>query len=558
MKKHRSVGFKLVALILCVAATVFGFAGCADNGAPEHSVSAPQYTVPTENFERTLAEFISGREDRTSFTQKERLAAEYLNGKLLSYGYTDVAMQEFAAEEGDTNGLTSQNVVAKLKSASGGSGAKNVIIGAYYDNRFSAPYKGGYADGAEAALNGGTGVATLLCIAEYLAENKERLALDYDVTIVFFGASYYTAAGARAFYDKMNGDEVSNTVLMVELQRLGVDHVYAFSDMRETKREGFFDSIAADNSLDIYKITQKTPLITATSALEGIPFYQWAHNGVFGVFFNNNVPTLNLIGANWETLNLNDTESKNNDNLSFTENDKLDVLKRIYPDYARKMAAAATLVIDSLADDDFLSVMEYDRKNFPETDILTKQWIWYVIVAGIMAIAAGVMLLICSHLGKKYPHVVNRPRKMKMAVFGMDYEDKNSADIFIDVKNDGNPFEEIFPGVDNNARRSSDPADEIFPPLFPPLVDRGFSSPEEKNTDENPQDPFDVKGDTDTKVAEPSDDDHKVQDRDPFAPNKKPEVKKTAVKKRKTPSAGEKSATEKKDKNKDDGTEKKL
>ena len=98
----------------------------------------------------------------------------------------------------------------------------------------------------------------------------------------------------------------------------------------------------------------------------------------------------------------------------------------------------------------------------------------------------------------------------------------------------------------------------LFRSLFTPLVDRGFSSPEEKNTDENPQDQFDVKEDTDTKVAEPSDDDPQVQDQDPFAPNKEPEVKKTAVKKRKTPSADQKSATEKKDKNKDDGTDKKL
>lgn len=457
---------RILPIMLCIVLSVFVFAACSDHGAPEHKVE-PRYSVTEEAALNNLKEFMQGRENRTAYTSRERDAAEWLVNKMTDCGY-DVEVKEFTAEENNVKDLTSQNVVAKLYADNRSAETKNIVIGAYYDNRFSSAYQGSSGDRSPAALNGGTGVASVLSVAEYLAAHKTDIKLDFDVTVVFFGASYYSSVGAQAFYDGMTGDEISDTVLMVEMQRIGCDHVYAFSDARETKREAFFDGVAKKSGLDIYKATQKSPLITGMSSLNGVPYYQWAHGGVFDVFFNNNIPTLNLVGANWETVDINNAESKDNDNISFTAKDDIETLLRLYPDCGKKMATACTLVVNSLVEPDFVEVMEYDRKNFPDTDILTKQWIWYLVVLGAMIVAGAVMFAVVSHLGKKYPVEIPKPRKMKMAVFGMDYEDGKSDDIFIDLRD---PFEsdEIFPGIKNNERSNNVTTNEdIFPPYEKP------------------------------------------------------------------------------------------
>ena len=478
--------FKIVSLILCVVIAALCLCACSDYGAPDYKTGEPNYAVSQAELESELGAFMSNNIDRTTYTDGENKAALYLSNRLLDMGFTDVGLQEFTTAEGDVTGLKSQNVVAHI--GSGKSSAKNVILGAYYDNRYKAPYNGGGYDGAEGAISGGTGVATLLVMAKYFADNQAGIADDVRISIVFFGASYVSNNGANAYLDEMSESEYKNTVLMVELQRLGVDHVYAFSDARQTEREKYFDGVAKENGLNIYKPTTQSPVITGLSALKGVPYYQWAHNGIFSTFFNAGIPTLNLVGANWETANLSDKESSKRDNLTYTENDTLRNLKRYYPDYAEKMAAAATIVIRSVYGDGFTAAMQYDRENFPDTDTLAETWIWcLVMLLVIVAVGAG-MYAVTAHLKKKYAIVHTAPPQMKMAVFGMDYEDKNSGNIFIDIHDGVSLDDDIFPGVQNNTHKSATPFDDIFP-------QQGEQGSEQTNGGEKPDDnddPFDL------------------------------------------------------------------
>lgn len=510
---------RLITAIL-VAVSAFIFTGCADGGAPKHEIdySGANHAISASVMEQKLEEFMNGREDRTSFTKWESAAADYLYETLVSYGYDDARIEEITVTDGKSaTRLESQNVIAAHKSAS--DGAKNVVIGAYYDNWYSTPYKGAAAGTkGDGALSNGTGVATLLAVAEYL--KSENIKLGFDVSIVFFGASATTVTGASYYYEEhMTAAERRNTVLMIELQRLGGDHIYAFSDARKTKREGFFDGIASANGLDIYKPTQKSPVMTMAYSLDGIPYLQWAHTGVYSVFFNKSVPTLNLVGGNWETIDMTDAEFADRSSVSFTKNDNMEVLKEYCPDYGDKMATAATLVIKSLTNGEFLETMVYDKENFPDTDILLKQWIWYLIAFAVAMIAAFAMSLVNRRLAKKYPISAPRqPQQMKMAVFGMEYEDKSSGDIFIDIKKVSTEADEIFPGIPNNDNtRSGGNLDPIFPMYVEPL--RQASKPTEKEAgikeadkevDEvfPPRDEKDVKEDdrSDVSVVEKTDD----------------------------------------------------
>ena len=453
--------FRFLSIFVCAVACVFVLGACSP-GAPEYDTSAPKYAIDVSDLQNEFDLFMEECEDRTSFTASEVDAALYLQARLIEFGYNNAELQEFTASEGNVINLESQNVVAHYSSGEGDN-VKRVVLGAYYDNRYSSAYKNAIEYRSAGALANGTGVATLLCIAEYFMQNKPTLG--FDVTFAFFGGSFVTDVGARAFlHEGMTKSERENTVLMAELQRLGVDHVYAFSDARATSREPFFDGIAKSNALDVYKPTQKSPIIPGVSSLDGVTYYQWAHNGLFTPFFESGIPTLNLVGANWETIDFTDAESSVNANISYTAYDNADTLKRLYPDYADKMATAATLVIRSIEDGAFLSTMQSDRDNFPDTSVLNKGWIWSLVVFGALMLGGVALYFTYAHLTKKYPRTYPAPPKMKMAVFGMDYEDKSTSDIFIDIKRvDG---DDIFPGIPNNdGIHSGKPAaDDIFPP----------------------------------------------------------------------------------------------
>lgn len=453
--------FRVFIVLLCAVAAFVSFAACS--GAPKHEVGGAEYAISRETLENTLADFVENNVDRTSFSDGEWQAALYIQEKLISYGYIDAEIDEFSVRESETAVYSSRNVQAVYN----GGAQKNVIIGAYYDNSFGVKNSssslltnpdGGSEIGTHGALSNGTGVATALAIAEYFQANN--IELDYSVTFVFFGAGAKSVSGAKHYLGKMSEADKDNTVLMIELQRLGVDHVYAFTDARKNSREAFFDRVAEESRLNIYKISQKSPVMPNVYSIEGIPFYQWAHGGVFPVFANAEIPTLNLVGANWETMDITDRESASNADITLTKNDTLSDLKKLYPDYSVKLAEAATLVINSLTDSEFLSVMQHDSDNFPHTEILMQQWIWYIVVLGIIAITALIMMLVTSVLSKKYPPVVPKPKNVKFAVFGVDYEDKDPDSIYIDIKNVRG--DSIFPGVPDN-----DPFPEYGAPSAP-------------------------------------------------------------------------------------------
>ena len=99
----------------------------------------------------------------------------------------------------------SRNVIADKRGTS--DDGRTVIIGAHYDT---------VAD-TEGANDNGSGVATVLTLAEYMAGRD----YPFDVRIIFFGSEEIGLLGSNNYVDNMSEEEIENTIAMLNFDALG-------------------------------------------------------------------------------------------------------------------------------------------------------------------------------------------------------------------------------------------------------------------------------------------------------------------------------------------------
>ena len=99
----------------------------------------------------------------------------------------------------------SRNVIADKRGTS--DDGRTVIIGAHYDT---------VAD-TEGASDNGSGVATVLTLAEYMAGRD----YPFDVRIIFFGSEEIGLLGSNNYVDNMSEEEIENTIAMLNFDALG-------------------------------------------------------------------------------------------------------------------------------------------------------------------------------------------------------------------------------------------------------------------------------------------------------------------------------------------------
>ena len=106
--------------------------------------------------------------------------------------------------------LNSQNVVAELDNQSTECGV--VVVGGHYDS---------VAD-TQAAGDNGTGVASLLVMAEELAEaHSEDETLPYALRFIFFGVEEIGLYGSRHYVDNLSEQEHGEIIAMLNFDAMG-------------------------------------------------------------------------------------------------------------------------------------------------------------------------------------------------------------------------------------------------------------------------------------------------------------------------------------------------
>ena len=100
------------------------------------------------------------------------------------------------------------------------------------------------------------------------------------------------------------------------------------------------------------------------------------------------------------------------------------------------------MLISALTDENFIASVENAREDAFDYSLLMKQWIPLLIAISVLLACGLVLIPVARHFEKKYPYKPTA-RRVKVAVFGMDYEDPKEGDVFIDVKrreDNNNPF----------------------------------------------------------------------------------------------------------------------
>ena len=378
------------------------------------------------------------RRDRTSFGEGEKKAAEYIKNKLSEYGYvenTDLVTQSVEKEVvsgygGETQKLYSQNVIATYN----GGKEKTVVVGANYDNLYSdIQLVGSGGTGSEGIMNNATGTATLLQLAKAFRQNSP--VQDFTVIFVFFGASEAGVVGSSRFVSDYLND-VSDVLLMVNLDSVAGSVINVYSDEVDTLEGKMFLQQGEKYSTEFKQMSRFVPIIPQVYA-ENLDYTHIGQLGDHVEFFEKDVPVVNLFGGDADGFDYYSDKP-----------DSLDSFKAAYPDYGKTMADVASLVYDCLSAQDFLTAAAGFRTEKFDYSFFMGGYFAYIVLIGIIIVAALILIPVVRHLEKKYPY---KPviKRLKIAVFGMEYEQNTDNDIYVDIrKADNDPFPDHKDDID--------------------------------------------------------------------------------------------------------------
>lgn len=372
--------------------------------------------------------------DRTSFTEQCREAAEGIKAileentslkvEVASYTKTFSVLNGFRYVDSD---YTSYNVVAAPVKPD--SGKKTVLITTNFSNHYSdSELMAGV--NAEGALYNAASTALLIKLAEELPKANN----EYNFTFAFFSGTDEGNFGSEDYVNKFLSQDV---MLVINLERIGCGYTYFYTDEAETEH-GEFIKKQASGYENIKEFPTAGRVLLGMSTVDGLPYSHYAMRGDISPFLSVGKSCLNLIGGEFKWLS--DSESKDV-RLTYTGNDTYAKLKESYPDYAVKLSKAGEFIIELTAQAELEGVCLGAAQSYK---IFTQGWIAYVIALGIIIILILVLIFISRHFEKKYP--IPAPPKIKLAVFGTEYEDVKENEIAVDIsrkenKDDVNPFD---------------------------------------------------------------------------------------------------------------------
>lgn len=303
-------------------------------------------------------------------------------------------------------------------------------MGAHYDNSYSDVMAIGFAGTKnEGVSNNATGVSALLSLAKVF--NDAKPTLDYTVTFVFFGAGETGGLGSMEYVTNEIVD-LSSVALYVNLDNLDSEKLYFYSDEVETNQQKLFAMFSEPYETKFSALPSTMPLVLGKTA-ENLDYYHYGLQSDHVSFFEKGVPCINVFGGEYDGFKYYAPESDTLNGYLAKENS------------GKSTSDAVNMIYATLTAPEFLQIAETFDDKF-DYSFFNGGKIIYIVFLGIIILCAIVLLLVVKRLEKKYPRNPKVTKKVKVAVFGMEYENKSDSDVFLDIRpidpfaNNNEPF----------------------------------------------------------------------------------------------------------------------
>lgn len=243
MKTHHKFKKLFATIAVASVATILSISltACDNPTVQQNATNALSTTYKYGDYAyEQLQTFNDAFSKRQAGTSTEKMAAQYIENQLDGFGYNaNQATFTYTTKDGDKN---SQNVIATKKAKT--DNAKDIIIGAHYDSVSAGK---GVDDNA-------SGVVVMLDCAKYLS----KVATDYDVTFIAFGAEEVGLKGSKAYVSTLSEQQISEVELYVNLDTLAAgDFTYAYGGSDEKSQAVLSEILSHSQENTLGLITQE-------------------------------------------------------------------------------------------------------------------------------------------------------------------------------------------------------------------------------------------------------------------------------------------------------------
>lgn len=292
-----------------------------------------------------LEEFVAACPKREAGTSGELAAAEFLAEKYAGFGFRAYAEDGEMIQPFTFRSVSSRNVLAAKPMAGkelSDPDTKIVVLSAHMDNAAKE-----MPEGYQGAYDNGSGVATLLAVAD----NLKDMELPFHLVFANFGAEEPGMYGSQAFMEGFLG-RVPRVLLEVNFDVVGGGkNLYLYTDEVKSSYDTYIRGIAEEIGVSLADNPKNKKVL-----LSGMGKFPYSHVGMMSdnsVFMARGVPSAFLFSYDWGNPALGITEG-NSSKVMHTPDDNLSHLNA---NYRLHMRSAAALVSELLKDGAFTEEM---------------------------------------------------------------------------------------------------------------------------------------------------------------------------------------------------------
>jgi Zn-dependent M28 family amino/carboxypeptidase len=308
------------ALLVAIALFIFSICWC-------FTFSLEVFAETTTDTHQLLREFVTDNPNRVAGTDGERNAMQWLQSRLLSYGFSDT---DITTQLIDEQATASYNLIASIRPAGA---LANICIGAHYDTIAASV----------GATDNASGVVALLNIANELKNSNSLL---YNIDIVFFGSEEPGLYGSVTYASRANSID-----LMINIDSIGGgDNLYIMTEEYITDFQKAFVINASSAPATLHNKPTGVG-VNFSYDVYGYGYYQTVQNSDHTPFRQLGIPTVLFISGNFDLLRNDYIESRDDSfRVMNTSGDTLVNLERRGMEFVNKIDTVTQSVVSTLTD----------------------------------------------------------------------------------------------------------------------------------------------------------------------------------------------------------------